>query len=81
MSPFRRVRHGALPVIAIARSRRRRVLRLYRELAEECGRGAPESPELAPLRKSDIAAMAKARYPGDLIEDLLELLAAWGACP
>jgi AraC-like DNA-binding protein len=47
MDPFRRVRLGALPVVPVARGRRRRVLRLYREMKEECERGAPESPELA----------------------------------
>lgn len=46
MSPFRRVRHGALPVVAVAKGRRRRVLRLYNDLAEEQTRAAPESPEL-----------------------------------
>ena len=47
MAPFRSVRHGAFPVIEVPRGRRRRVLRLFRELREECERGAPESPDLA----------------------------------
>ncbi len=47
MSAFRRVRQGALPIIDVPKSRRRRVVRLLRELREECERGAAESPELA----------------------------------
>lgn len=47
MSPFRRVRHGVLPVVSIPKSRRRKLVRLFRELKEESERGAPESPELA----------------------------------
>ena len=47
MSSFRRVRLGALPIVPVARGRRRRVVRLYQDLKEECERGAPESPELA----------------------------------
>lgn len=47
MAPFRRIRQGAVPVITVARSRRRRVLRLFRELYEELERGAPESAQLA----------------------------------
>ena len=46
MSPFRNVRHGALPIVTIPSSRRRRLLRLFRELRDECQRAAPESPEL-----------------------------------
>lgn len=47
MSPFRRVRAGALPVVPIPGSRRRRILRLYRDLDEESKRRGPESAELA----------------------------------
>lgn len=47
MSPFRRVRRGALPVVSIAKSRRRRVVRLFRELDAELRRDVPEAPELA----------------------------------
>lgn len=46
MNLFRRVRHGALPVVTIPESRRQRLLRYYRDLREECERGAPESSEL-----------------------------------
>ena len=47
MSPFRRVRHGVSPVVAIPPERRPHLLRLFGELAEELERGAPESAELA----------------------------------
>jgi len=47
MRPFRRVRRGALPIVTIAKRRRRRVVRLFKELQEELGRDAPEAPELA----------------------------------
>lgn len=46
MSAFRRVRHGALPIVSIPRARRRRVLRLYRDLELEQAAALPESPEL-----------------------------------
>ena len=46
MNLFRRVRHGALPIVPILKSRRQRVLRLYRDLEEECARSARESSEL-----------------------------------
>jgi AraC-like DNA-binding protein len=47
MRPFLRVRHGASPVVIIPKSRRRRLLQLFRELRDEAARGTPESPELA----------------------------------
>ncbi len=47
MSPFRRVRQGALPVVPIEPARRARLLGLLQDLEEECQRGAPDSPELA----------------------------------
>jgi len=46
MGPFRNVRHGALPIVTIPRSQRGRLVRLFRELRDECERAAPESPEL-----------------------------------
>jgi AraC-like DNA-binding protein len=46
MSPFRRVRHGALPVVSIPRPRRRRVVQLCRDLDEEQAAAGPESPEV-----------------------------------
>ena len=47
MSPFARARQGALPVVQIPKSRRRKLQRLCREMQEECECAAPESPELA----------------------------------
>lgn len=47
MSPFRRVRHGATPVVPIAEWRRARVVQRFHDLHEESERGAPESLELA----------------------------------
>ncbi|HBQ18073.1 MAG: AraC family transcriptional regulator [Sandaracinaceae bacterium] len=85
MSPFRRVRRGALPVLTVAKSRRRRVVRLYRELREEQARGAPESPEL--VRSLVLLLLGEARrampaMPGDapraaagsLVADALETI-------
>lgn len=46
MGPFRRVRHGALPVVSIPRPRRRRVVQLFRDLDQEQAAALPESPEL-----------------------------------
>lgn len=46
MTPFLRVRHGALPVVDMTSSRRRRVVRLYRELEAEQAATTPETPEL-----------------------------------
>jgi len=47
MRPFREVRHGALPIIEIPKARRRRLVRLFGELRDECDRADPESPVLA----------------------------------
>lgn len=46
MSPFRRVRRGALPVVTIDPDRRARVLQLFEDMQAEIERGAPESSEL-----------------------------------
>ena len=46
MSPFRRVRRGALPIVPIAETRRQRVLQLYHELRDESERAVPESLDL-----------------------------------
>lgn len=46
MNCFRNVRHGALPLVAIPKSRQPRLLELFRELRDECARAAPESPTL-----------------------------------
>lgn len=47
MRAFDRVRRGAVPIFPIASGRRRKVVRLFRELVEECQRREPESPHLA----------------------------------
>lgn len=47
MQPFRRARRGALPVVSIAKGRRRRVIRLFKDLEEELERDVPEAAELA----------------------------------
>lgn len=47
MRPFHEVRAGAVPVMPVAKGRRARVRRLFRELSEEHERDAPEAPELA----------------------------------
>jgi AraC-like DNA-binding protein len=46
MSPFRSVRVGALPVVAIARDRQPRVVQLFADLEAEHAAGMPESPDL-----------------------------------
>jgi AraC family transcriptional regulator, transcriptional activator of pobA len=46
MKVFARVRSGALPIVEIPDARRDRLKTLFVELAEECGRAGPESPEL-----------------------------------
>jgi len=82
MSPFRRVRHGALPVLTVAKSRRSWVIRLYRELRDEQTRGAAESPELlrslAALLLGEVRrAMPGEREPaakGSLVSDALEMI-------
>lgn len=47
MQPFLQVRHGALPVVPILPSKRRKLVRLFRELKSESERHAPEAPELS----------------------------------
>ncbi len=46
MSPFRQVRQGATPVVTVSAKRRRRLIRLFRDLRDELDRAAPESAEL-----------------------------------
>ena len=50
MAPFAHVRRGAMPIVPVPRGQRRTVVRLFRELQEELGRNAPESPALARAR-------------------------------
>ncbi len=69
MSPFRRVRHGLLPAVPIPKSRRRRVLRHFRELQEESKRGAPESVELSrSLLLLLLGEVRRAMPGGDAVE-------------
>lgn len=46
MTPFRRVRAGAVPVVPVTARRRPRVLRLFRDLQEEGERDVPEAQAL-----------------------------------
>ncbi len=82
MSPFRRVRHGALPVVPMPKSRRAHLLRLFRELHRECEHDTPESPELRRslvllLLGEVLRAMSStpANAPeGSLVSDALEYI-------
>jgi AraC-like DNA-binding protein len=82
MSPFRRVRLGALPIVTLQKSRRRRVSRLYRELRDECVRLAPESPELVrsllllllgEVRRA-MPGSAASEPQGSVVSDALEFI-------
>ncbi len=82
MSPFRRVRHGALPVVFIPKTRRQRLLRLFRDLKDECDRGAPESSEL--VRSSLLLLLGEVHrampvdentaFTGSLVSDALQFI-------
>jgi len=79
MRPFRAVRCGAVPVLPIARGRRRRLARLFREMKEECERNAPESPELARsllllLLGELCRAMPQATHPSSLVAEALAVI-------
>ena len=82
MKPFRRVRRGALPIVSIAKGRRRRVVRLFRELEEELERDVPEAAELARsllllLLGEVVRAMPGAETTareGSLVSDALEFI-------
>lgn len=82
MSPFRRVRHGALPVVPIAKARQRRLLQHIGDLREECRRGAPESSELircllllvlGEVRRAMPGITAES-HAGTLVSDALEFI-------
>ncbi len=47
MQPFMQVRHGALPIVLVPAGKRRKLVRLYRELKAESERHGPEAPELS----------------------------------
>ena len=82
MSPFRKVRLGALPIVPIPKSRRSRVLRVSRDLQEECERGDPESSEL--IRSLLLIYLGEvhramrgdaiAKAAGSLVSDALEFI-------
>ena len=82
MSPFRRVRLGALPLVHIPKARRRRIVQLYREIGSECARGAPESPELSRCLLLLLLGEVRRAMPGahgaapagTLVSDALELI-------
>ncbi len=84
MSPFRRVRLGALPVVEIPQHRRGHLLAVIAELDAECGRNTPESTEvqrsllvliLAEVRRAMGAEVATASGgPGSLVADALEVI-------
>ncbi|WP_045117072.1 AraC family transcriptional regulator [Plesiocystis pacifica] len=46
MTPYARVRRGALPLVSLSEARRDRVVQLYEDMAREQDAGLPESPEL-----------------------------------
>jgi AraC-like DNA-binding protein len=89
MSPFRRVRHGAMPVVALSKARRRRVARLYRELRDECELDAPESPELVRSLLLLLLAEVRRAMPGgdaaivggSLVAEALEFIQRHGLEP
>lgn len=82
MSPFRRVRRGALPVLDVPKGRRRKVVRLFREIGEEQTRDAPETAELVRALVLLLLGEARRAMPGDaprgaggtLVADALEMI-------
>lgn len=82
MSPFRRVRHGALPVVTVPEARRKRVLQLFRDLESETQREAPEAPELARALLLLLLGEVRRAMPGpaqsgakdSLVSDTLEVI-------
>lgn len=68
MSPFRRVRRGALPVVPIPEARRPHLVNLFVELKDETERGAPESPELSRSLLLLILGEVRRAMTGDEVE-------------
>lgn len=81
MQPFRRVRHGAAPLVTVSPQRRGRVIQLFQDLREEAARNAPESTELT--RCLVLLLLGEVRRcmsgddihsPGSLVADALEFV-------
>ena len=64
MRPFWRVRHGALPVLPVAASRRRHVVQTMRALQDELARQVPESPALVQSHVALLLGEACRALPG-----------------
>lgn len=82
MEPFVRARHGALPVVPIPSAKRRKLVRLFRELQVESERHAPEAPELSRCLLSLILGEVRRAMPmtnttasdGSLVADALAFI-------
>jgi len=82
MSPFSRVRRGALPVVSIPESRRAHLLDLIGELRDAGERGGPESPQVVGSLLTLVLAEVRRAMPGgdatgpsgSLVSDALELI-------
>ncbi len=79
MSPFHRVRRGALPMVRVPHARRGRVLDLFSDMASELRAGQPESGELlrsmlllllAEVRRAMPAAPLPSDSPGFVVDAL-----------
>lgn len=81
MRPFTRVRAGATPVVPVHPSRRRHIVRLFKDLRVECERRVPESVDLA---RSILALLlgeacralprAESSSPNDLVAEALQYI-------
>ncbi len=67
MSPFARVRRGAVPVLTVDEARRDRVVSLYRELREEQARATAETRELVRSLVLLLLGEARRAMPGEAI--------------
>ncbi|MEZ4327451.1 MAG: AraC family transcriptional regulator [Polyangiales bacterium] len=65
MSPFRRVRHGALPVLDVSDDRQPRVLTLYAELRDALAHADAATPEVTRSLVVLLLAEARRAMPGD----------------
>lgn len=82
MSPFRNVRQGAFPTVAVSEERRDRLVQLYADLEAELRRRQPETPDvtrslltllLSETRRAASAVELEA-YEGSLVTDALEFI-------